>query len=191
MSSEPSTPSGQRPPRDPRPPGTLVLVGLMGAGKSAVGRRLARRLGLPFRDADKEIEIAAGLAIAEIFDLYGEASFRDCERRVIARLLDGPPHVLATGGGAFMDPQIRSLVKSKAVSIWLKADLDVLVERTGRRNTRPLLRQGDPREILSGLMDVRYPVYAEADITVPTNHGPIDTTVDTVMASLNGWAAPP
>ncbi len=166
---------------------TIALIGLMGAGKSSIGRRLAARLGVKFIDADAEIEAAAGSPIPEIFERHGEAAFRDGERRVIARLLDGRPHVLATGGGAFMDPETRALIGGKAVSAWLRTDLDVLVARCARRNNRPLLRQGDPREILKRLMDERYPVYAEADIIVDSIDGPHDAVVDQIIAALASY----
>ncbi|MDX2142148.1 MAG: shikimate kinase [Rhodospirillaceae bacterium] len=151
-----------------RLPRTIVLVGLMGAGKGNIGRRLATRLGVPFVDADAEIEQAAGLTVTEIFEKYGEAHFRDGERRVMARLLQGPPCVLAAGGGAFMDPETRKLIKDRALSLWLRADLDTLVARTKGRSHRTLLNTGDPRETLQKLIDQRYPVYAEADVTIDT-----------------------
>jgi len=162
----------------------IVLVGLMGAGKTTVGRRLAARLNVPFVDADAEIEVAAGRSISDIFADFGEAEFRKGERRVIARLLDDTPKVLATGGGAFMDPRTRERIKRRALSIWLKADLDLLVERTARRNTRPLLQTGDPAEILKRLAEERYPVYAQADITVESGKGPHDEVVDAILAAL-------
>jgi shikimate kinase len=162
----------------------IVMVGMMGAGKSAIGRRLAQRLGLPFVDADTEIERAAGCSIAEIFERHGEASFRDGERRVIARLLEGPIGVLATGGGAFMDPETRARIRSRAITVWLKADLDTLVERVSRRGQRPLLRNGDPREILARLLETRGPIYAEADIMVETGNSPASTTVERVVEAL-------
>lgn len=168
---------------------SIVLVGLMGAGKTSIGRRLAARLALPFKDADAEIEEAAGATIPDIFDRLGEAAFRDGERRVIARLLGGPVHVLATGGGAFMDENTRALIKSRAIAVWLKADLETLVQRTGRSNHRPLLRSGDPREILSRLMEQRYPVYAQADIVVQSDDRPADRTVDLVSAALADFFA--
>ena len=142
---------------------TIALVGLMGVGKSSIGRRLATALDLPFRDADAEIETAAGRTIAEIFAERGEAEFREGERRVIARLLDQPPHVLATGGGAFMNPLTRAAVRRRGVSLWLRADLDVLVQRVSRRSDRPLLNAGDPRDILALLIEQRHPIYGEAD----------------------------
>ena len=148
------------------PARSVVLVGLMGAGKSKVGRRLATRLGLPFFDSDVEIEAAAGETIPEIFRNRGEAVFRDGERRVIARLLAQPPHVLATGGGAFMDAATRGLIARRAVSIWLRAELDVLLARVARRSNRPLLQQRDPRAVLAELIERRHPIYAGADITL-------------------------
>jgi shikimate kinase len=165
-------------------PRTLVLVGLMGAGKTNIGRRLAQRLGLGFVDADSEIEAAAGETIEEIFERRGEAAFREGERRVIARLLGNPVHVLATGGGAFMDPETRALIRERGISIWLRADLDLLHQRVSRRSNRPLLKQGNPREILSRLIEQRYPVYAEADVTVDTVDGPPEATLERVMAAL-------
>lgn len=168
-----------------RIPRTIVLVGLMGAGKTSIGRRLAARLGLPFVDADQEIEEAAGCTIPEIFERFGEAAFRDGERKVIARLLDGPVHVLSTGGGAFMDPLTRALIRDQGLSVWLRADLDLLVQRTARRDHRPLLRTGDPREILRGLIEARYPIYAEADLTVDSEDRSLEETTDRVMEVLH------
>ena len=167
-----------------QPHRTLVLVGLMGAGKSSVGRRLAARLNLPVVDADQEIETAAGMTIEEIFARHGEPAFRDGERRVIARLLDNPVHVLATGGGAFMDPRTRALIRERATSVWLHAELDELVRRVSRRTDRPLLKGGDPRTVLERLMAERYPVYAEADVTVPSSIGSADETVDRILERL-------
>lgn len=164
---------------------TIVLVGLMGAGKSCIGKRLAANLGLPFVDADREIEAAAGgCSISDIFALHGEKVFRDGERRVIQRLLGNPVHVLATGGGAFMDPSTRALVKERGLSIWLKAELEQLLKRVGRRNDRPLLRDVDPRQKLSELIEARYPTYAEADLTVDSADGPPDVTVQRVLRAL-------
>ena len=163
---------------------TIALVGLMGVGKSTIGRRLAQALGLPFRDADQEIELAAGRTISDIFAERGEAEFRAGERRVIGRLLQEAPHVLATGGGAFMDPQTRALMKEQAITVWLQADLDVLVRRVGRKNTRPLLAGKDARGVLQGLMDQRYPVYAEADITIHTDDRPASAAVEAILAAL-------
>lgn len=168
----------------------IVLIGLMGAGKSAIGSRLATRLGLPFVDADSEIEAAAGSSVAEIFRERGEAAFRDGERAVMRRLLDGEPKVLATGGGAYVDAGTRALVEDKAVSVWLRADLEVLVTRTSRRDHRPILREGDPREILQRLIDQRYPVYAQADLTVDSTDGPIEETLARVIEALEQFAEP-
>lgn len=166
------------------PSRAIVLVGLMGAGKSKIGRRLAVRLGLPFFDSDPEIEAAAGETIEEIFANRGERVFRDGERRVIARLLAQPVHVLATGGGAFMDPATRTLIGRRGVSLWLRADLDVLVARVSRRSNRPLLKQGDPRAILAGLIERRYPVYAEADVVVDSGDGSPEATVTRAIGAL-------
>ncbi|WP_151119612.1 shikimate kinase [Hypericibacter adhaerens] len=168
----------------------VVLVGLMGAGKSCIGRRLAQRLRLPFVDADREIEQAAGCSIPEIFARHGEQAFRDGERRVILRLLESPPFVLATGGGAFMDPRTRAAVHGKAISIWLRADLDLLVRRTGRRGDRPLLQVDDPRAKLAELMEMRHPFYAEADLTVDSQDGPPDLTLERVLAALAAYQPP-
>lgn len=162
----------------------IVLVGLMGAGKTTVGRRLAARLNIPFVDADAEIEAAAGRSISEIFEDFGEAEFREGERRVIARLLDGEPMVLATGGGAYMDPETRAQIKKGAVSIWLKADVALLAERTARRNTRPLLQKGNALETLERLAAERDPVYGEADITVESGQGPHEHVVDAILDAL-------
>jgi shikimate kinase len=165
-------------------PRTVVLVGLMGAGKTCIGRRLANRLGLPFVDADSEIEEAAGCTIEEIFERHGEEAFRDGERRVITRLLKQPVQVLATGGGSFMDPRTRSEIRKRAISVWLRADLELLLKRTSRRNNRPLLKHGDPREKLAKLIDERYPVYAQADIVVDSVDGPPETTLERVLSAL-------
>jgi shikimate kinase len=170
---------------------TLVLVGMMGAGKSSVGKRLAQALDLPFKDADEEIERAAGLSIPDIFTLRGEAEFREGERRVIARLLDDPPHVLATGGGAFVNPDTRALMQSKnAVSIWLKADPEVLARRVGRKDNRPLLRGKDPRQVLTELLAAREPAYSQADVIIESNDGPHQYTVDAILAALKGRLEP-
>ena len=163
---------------------TIALVGLPGVGKSSIGRRLAAALGLPFRDADEEIERAAGRSISEIFAERGEAEFREGERRVIARLLDNPPHVLATGGGAFMNAETRRLIKDKATSIWLRADLEVLARRVARKNNRPLLRGDDPHKILKGLAEQRHPVYAGADITIDSAEAPHSATVSAILDAL-------
>lgn len=162
----------------------LVLVGMMGAGKTAIGRRLAERLDCPFLDADDEIETAAGCSISDIFALHGEAAFRDGERRVIKRLLDCSPTVLATGGGAFMDTDIRQAVRDKGISIWLRADIETLWQRVRRRDHRPLLETENPRETLERLIQDRNPTYAEADITVDSDVGPLCQTVDRVMDAI-------
>tara|TARA_R110002072_G_scaffold43827_2_gene123087 strand:- start:25 stop:564 length:540 start_codon:yes stop_codon:yes gene_type:complete len=163
---------------------SIVMVGLMGAGKSSIGRRLATRLNMPFVDADTEIEAAAGCTIAEFFERHGEAEFRDGERRVIARLLEDEPKVLATGGGAFMDAETRAAIADAGISVWLRADLDTLVRRTSRRTDRPLLNTGDPTNTLESLMETRHPVYAQADIVVESNDGPPDATVERVVEAL-------
>lgn len=163
---------------------TIALVGLMGVGKSTIGRRLALALGMPFRDADAEIEAAAGRSVSEIFESYGEADFRDGERRVIARLLDEPPHVLATGGGALTHPETRDLIRAKAVSIWLKTDLEILARRLGRRDHRPLLIGKDPLTVLREQAAVRDPFFASADIVVETGDTAHQTTVDAVVKAL-------
>jgi shikimate kinase len=181
--------SAEQPGPMPQLTRSIVLVGLMGAGKTTVGRRLARRLGLAFIDADAEIERAAGCSVADIFDIHGEAAFRDGERKVIARLLSGPPHVLATGGGAFLDPQTRKTVRRRAVSVWLRAETPVLLKRVLRRDTRPLLRQGDPAEILDRLVKSRYPVYAEADIVVDSGEGPHEQVVAAIVEKLVQYQA--
>jgi shikimate kinase len=157
---------------------SIVLVGMMGAGKSSIGRRLASRLGIAFVDADSEIEIAAGMTIPEIFQKHGEPYFRAGEARVIARLLDNGPSVLATGGGSVMDPHTRKLIGEKGISVWLNADLDVLVKRTKRRNDRPLVDK------IKELMPLRAPIYALSDISVQSREEPHDTIVDEIMVAL-------
>jgi shikimate kinase len=164
---------------------TLVLVGMMGAGKTSVGRRLANVLGVPFRDADAEIEIAAGCSINEIFERFGEPAFRAGERKVIARLLGDPPHILATGGGAFMDSETRARIKDSAVSIWLKANIELLLERVTRKDTRPLLRNTDNRTALERLLTEREPVYAQADIMIESDDGPHDAVIRRILAALD------
>ncbi len=163
---------------------TVALVGMMGAGKSSVGRRLAARLGVAFKDADSEIELAAGCPIPEIFDRYGEPAFREGERRVIARLLCESPFVLATGGGAFIDPETRARLKERAVTVWIKAPVDVLMTRVQRRDNRPLLKTSDPRGTLERLLAERAPIYAEADIAIESEDGPHAMTVDRILAAL-------
>lgn len=193
MPADDDSPAPAQPPALDR---SVVLVGLMGAGKTSVGRLLAARIGLPFVDADAEIEAAAGSTIEEIFAHDGEAVFRSGERRVIARLLAGPPRVIATGGGAWMDAATREAVRARGVSVWLRADLDVLVKRTGRRGGRPLLKQGEPREVLARLIAARYPVYAEADITVETGEESPEHVAERAIAAIErhlgtGPLAPP
>ena len=170
---------------------TIALVGLMGVGKSSVGRRLANVIGLPFSDADTEVEAAAGRSVSEIFRALGEEAFRDGERRVISRLLEGPPHVLATGGGAFMNPDTRALIKQRAISIWLKADLAVLARRINRKDSRPLLAGKDPLEVLRAQAEARYPIYAEADVTVEADDSAHHVTVEQVIRALRSHLGEP
>lgn len=162
----------------------IVLVGLMGAGKTTIGRRLAKRLSIPFRDADHEIEAAANMTVAEIFAQHGEAHFRDGEKRVIARLLDEGDQVIATGGGAWMNEETRALVAERGVSVWLKAEFDVLMERVRRRSHRPLLKDPDPEGVMRRLMDERYPVYEMADVVVLSKEAPHDRIVTSVIEAL-------
>lgn len=164
---------------------SLVLIGLMGAGKSAVGRRLAASLALPFTDADSEIEAAAGQSIGEIFAEHGEAYFRTGERKVIARLLENGPQVLATGGGAFMDPDTRGAVKAHGTSVWLKANLRVLMRRVARRDNRPLLQVENPEAVMKKLMAERHPVYAQADITIESREAPHEVVVGNIVNALS------
>lgn len=185
----PAAPSPDLPAALAAIPRTVVMVGLMGAGKSAIGRRVAQRLGLPFVDADAEIERAAGQTIEEIFTAHGEGYFRDGERRVIARLLGDPVHVLSTGGGAFMDPDTRRLIAERGISVWLRADLEVLLRRTARRGNRPLLKGRDPAEVLAKLIELRYPVYAQADVTVESTDGPPEVMVQRVIDALAQYLA--
>jgi shikimate kinase len=166
----------------------IVLVGLMGAGKSTVGRRLARRLRLPFVDSDDAIGDAAGLSAAEVFDRYGEDDFRDGERRLVARLVgEGNVRVIATGGGAFVDPRTRKLLNERAITVWLDAPIDVLAERTGRRDTRPLLRVGDRKDRLGQLSEVRGPAYAEAHIRVASGNGAHRDVVDAIVKEVHDF----
>lgn len=168
---------------------TIALVGLMGAGKSTVGRRLADVLGRKFYDSDVEIERAAGLSISDIFSIHGEAEFRRGERKVLARLLDEAPHVLATGGGAYLDPETRSLLREKAVTVWLNADLETIWKRVSRRDTRPLLRAPDPKGVLARLFEEREPIYSQADLSVTSMDGPHQDTVQAILKALEGWQA--
>ena len=172
-------PSGAVPQQRP-----IVLVGMMGVGKSTVGRRLAARLGLPFVDADEEIERAAGMSITEMFERYGETHFRDGERRVIARLIDGAPKVIATGGGAFIQAETREHILASAQAVWLDADIDVLVDRVSRRDGRPLLKGRNARQVLTELAAVRNPIYAIAPIHVRSVAAPHETTVETIVKAL-------
>jgi shikimate kinase len=165
----------------------VVLVGLMGVGKSTVGRKLAALLGRDFIDADEAIVEAAQLSIPEIFEQFGEPYFRDGERRVIARLIEEGHGVIATGGGAFIDPATRALILDRAIAVWIDADIDTLVERTARRNTRPLLRNGDPREILTRLATQRAPFYAEAPIRVVSENGPHADTARAIIEAIDQW----
>jgi shikimate kinase len=166
---------------------TIALVGMMGVGKSTVGRKLAESLAAPFVDSDEEIEKAAGLSVQEIFATHGEPEFRRGERRVIERLLSGPPIVLATGGGAYMDATTRALLKEKAVTVWLRADVGLIWKRVNRRDTRPLLKRDNPRQVLADLLAQRAPVYAEADLTVDSGEGPANDAVKTICEAL-GYA---
>lgn len=170
---------------------TIALVGLMGVGKSSVGRRLANALDLPFKDADHEIEAAAGRTIPEIFAEMGEPAFREGERRVIARLLEDPPHVLATGGGAFMNDETRRLIKERAISVWLKADLEILARRVSRKDTRPLVSGKDPMTVLTELADKRYPVYGQADLVVETGDTAHHVAVDQILRALSAHLQDP
>ncbi len=167
--------------QDQRP---VVLIGMMGVGKSTIGRRLAMRLGLPFVDADDAIEDAAGMTSPDIFEKFGEAGFRDGERRVIARLLEDGRQVIATGGGAFMNDETRALILEKAVAIWLNTDIDILVERVARRDHRPLLKGKDPRKVLLELAEIRNPVYAQAPLHIRSGDGPHEQTVDRIIEAL-------
>ena len=163
---------------------SIVLVGLMGAGKSTVGRRLAKALDVEFHDSDAEIVEAAGCSISDIFEIHGEAIFRDLEKRIILRLLGNPPCIIATGGGAFMNPEIRAAVQQQATSVWLRAELNVLVDRVSRRNNRPLLEQGDKREILTKLMNERYPVYSQADLIIESDEGAHEKVVQLIIEQV-------
>jgi shikimate kinase len=179
--SDVSTPLTYRPTR------TIALVGLMGVGKTSVGRRLAAALGLPFRDADHEIELAAGCSVSDIFAERGEAEFRAGERRVISRLLEEPPHIMATGGGAFVQPDTRALINARALSVWLKADIEILARRVARKTTRPLLIGRDPLELLTTQARDRYPLYGQAHLTVESGDGSHGATVDAVLAALASY----
>ena len=177
-------------------PRAIVFVGLMGAGKTAIGRKVAAALGLAFADSDHEIEAASRMGIPDLFERYGEVEFRALEQRVIARILESGPQVLSTGGGAFMNEQTRALIAGHGVSVWLKADIDVLMERVSKKQNRPLLQNPDPRAVMERLMTERYPVYATADVTVPTRDERKEVIADEVidaiamrLAAIEGAAA--
>jgi shikimate kinase len=163
---------------------TIALVGMMGVGKSTIGKKLAESLGVPFVDSDEEIEKAATLSIQEIFDRHGEPEFRRGERRVIERLVNGPPIVLATGGGAYMDADTRALLKTKATTVWIRADIEIMWKRVSRRETRPLLKRDNPKQVLIDLYTARSPIYAEADITVESGDGPANDTANAILKAL-------
>ena len=177
------------PPTLPQIDRSIVLVGLMGAGKSTVGRRLARRLGVDFVDTDDEIELAADHSIAEIFERFGEDSFRDGERRVIARLVEGSPKVIATGGGAFVNEQTRALILDRCIAVWLDADLETLAERVSRRDHRPLLKDREPLPVLQHMAGTRNPLYAEAHLHIRTEPSPHERAVDRILHALSEWQA--
>ena len=168
----------------------VVLVGLMGVGKSTVGRRLARRLGLPFVDSDAEIEDASGLSAAEVFERFGEKDYRDGERRLVARLVDGQVRVISTGGGVFVDPRTRELLKTRTITVWLDAPVEVLAQRTGRRDTRPLLRTDNPKETLERIAEQERPAYAEAHIHVRSSDGAHRDVVDAIVKALEDHLRP-
>lgn len=190
MSAQGSAPEGGEADPAPAPSGggrlerTIALVGMMGVGKSTVGRKLADSLGAGFVDSDDEVEKAAGLSVQEIFARLGEAEFRRGERRVIERLVNGPPIVLATGGGAYLDADTRALLKEKATTIWLRADLEVIWKRVSRRDTRPLLKRDNPKQVLADLAAARAPVYAEADIVVESGEAPASEAVRKIREAL-------
>jgi shikimate kinase len=169
----------------------VVLVGLMGVGKSTVGRRLARRLGVPFVDSDSAIEDASGFSAAEVFERFGERDFRDGERRLVARLVDGEVRVIATGGGAYVDPRTRQLLNERAITVWLDAPVEILTERTGRRDTRPLLRNGDRKATLERLAQEREPAYAEAHLHVRSGDGAHRDVVDAILQALDDYLSKP
>lgn len=167
----------------------IVLIGLMGAGKSTVGVRLAETLGVPFKDSDIEIEMAAGCSISDLFAIYGEDIFRDLEQRVVKRLLEGRNLILATGGGSYIQPAIQDIIKKRAHTVWLRADLEILLDRVGRRDSRPLLATGDKRKILKRLMEERYPIYQKADTIIDSNAGSHEKVVKEVIATLKNQVA--
>lgn len=167
------------------PPKTIALVGLMGCGKTSIGRRLAKKLELPFSDSDQEVELSAGCSMKEIYNVYGEEAFKNGERRVIARLLNQPPQILATGGSSILDEETQALLKEKSITVWLDADIETLVARVSRRNDRPLIQDGNQREVLEELIKTCYPVYERSDIHVQTFDEATNTTVDRVIAAIS------
>lgn len=169
------------------PTKTIALVGLMGCGKTSIGRRLAKRLELPFYDSDQEVEIAAGCSMKEIYSVFGEEAFRSGERRVIARLLSQPTHILATGGSSILDPETQKLLKDRAITVWLDADLETLVARVSRRNDRPLIQDGNQQEVLESLINTCYPVYESSDIHVKTYDEATNATVDRVIQAISDF----
>jgi shikimate kinase len=184
MTAQPEAPDGGASPPSRRLQRTIALVGLMGVGKSTVGRKLAEMLRASFVDSDEEIEKAAGLSVQEIFARHGEPEFRRGERRVIERLLNGPPIVLATGGGAYIDPETRALMKDKATTVWLRADLELIWKRVNRRDTRPLLKRDNPRQVLADLNAARSPIYAEADAVVDSDDAPASEAAKAILLKL-------
>ncbi|KCZ91717.1 shikimate kinase [Hyphomonas johnsonii] len=187
MPADSDSPAPVSPPAPAYATRTIALVGLMGAGKSTVGRRLAHRLGRTFYDSDQEIEKAAGLSVADIFSLHGEADFRRGEQQVLKRLLAEEPHVLATGGGAYLNEETRTLLREKAVTIWLNADLETLWRRVQKKSTRPLLRRDDAKSVLANLFVEREPIYSQADLVVDSKDGPHGTTVNAILKALKTW----
>lgn len=167
------------------PPRTIALVGLMGCGKTSIGRRLAKKLELPFFDSDQEVEMAAGCSMKEIYSVFGEEAFKSGERRVIARLLDQPTHILATGGSSILDEETRALLQEKSITVWLDADLETLIARVSRRNDRPLVQNNDPRAVIEGLIEECYPVYETSDIHVKTYDEATNATVDRVIEAIS------
>lgn len=169
------------------PPRTIALVGLMGCGKTSIGRRLAKKLELPFFDSDQEVEMAAGCSMKEIYSVFGEEAFKSGERRVIARLLEQPVHILATGGSSILDDETRAILKEKSITVWLDADLETLITRVSRRNDRPLVQDNDPRQVIEGLIEVCYPVFAQSDLHVKTYDEATNTTVDRVIEAISEY----
>lgn len=169
------------------PPRTIALVGLMGCGKTSIGRRLAKKLELPFFDSDQEVEMAAGCSMKEIYSVFGEEAFKSGERRVIARLLEQPVHILATGGSSVLDEETRAILKEKSITVWLDADLETLIARVSRRNDRPLVQDHDPRKVIEGLIEVCYPVYEQSDLHVKTYDEATNATVDRVIEAISEY----